>query len=222
MFSEITYDVSDLPQAIQDAFTHEKSVLTIWIDYNNRMFGKDDGNVAAYVDSADGNPIELIAIKGDFAKNYLRYDPDEIDYYIAHLRDNLEHEMTHMLQYRALDKLDPRYQEKEKHKGGTKGYYMSQKEFDPQIKSAIFDFQNTMRLQDWMKGREEVPKGGFKDERDAIDTFVGIKPAEPGSLWHTNNFFGNLKQNNPRFWKIAVKKFVAALHDPKHKYYGAA
>lgn len=223
-FWEVKYDVSDLPQPIRDVFTHEKPVLRILFDYKNHLFPEGDGlseKQAFYVDSVRGEPKEIIAVNTSFMKRFLIQDPSDIWYFIARLRENIQHEMTHMIQWRALNKLDPSY-DKEKgidyHKGG-KDYFTDVREFDPQIKSAVAEFQHTMRTQQWLQRTGSKPMGGFKSEREAIDVFVGTRSLGMGHLWQTDSFFKNLKRHDPQMWRLAVKKFVAALHDDRYDFY---
>jgi hypothetical protein len=212
---EVDYDISDLPQNIQNAFTHERPQLTVWLDFENKI--PKDGWSAKYVDSKNKKPMEAVLVDPEFIKKYIWNDPSDLDYFIAHIKKSVMHEMSHMVQFRALYKLDSAYKNRVAPDGDS-DYYLDPYEFDPQIKTALFDFQNTMRVQNWINKSGGSLNRRSTDEREAIDIYTGVK--KPGnSHFGVNRFFLNLKQHNQKAWQLAVKKFVAALHDQKYQFY---
>lgn len=132
----------------------------------------------------------------------LRYSLAKIDDLLGYL----EHELTHLVQHRALA---PKHDKQVQHaytpaqaRSFDTKYVLDPTEFDPTIKSEAASLKRLMLK---YKGYPGYSKQGL------IDAFVFAGPAGVMTASDQSNFFHVLKQHDPARWKKAVKLLMTAL-----------
>jgi len=138
----------------------------------------------------------------------------ELDRRIEYAISTLEHELTHGVQFLMLQQLHPSQVSGSGSKGARASdkvtfdevYYTSQKEFDPQLKSALKSFENIVR-------RKGAKTRATKQALLRKFTWDDIpKPNVPEVDLHPHPdrspFFQSLKRVDPIKWKKALKLFT--------------
>jgi len=128
----------------------------------------------------------------------------QLKHVLAKLEDLLalvEHELTHLVQYRGLDHPSQRAGNYADEEDFSDKYAMSQVEFDPLIKSAMGTARRALRT-----FRRDNPN---RSDREYLDSFVSAAEAIPG--YGQSSFFAILKKRKPTAWKKAVKLFMSGM-----------
>jgi hypothetical protein len=195
-----TFDITDLPLSYQKLAPVRKGYFFIGMQWKP----ENETTMAAYY--PDMNSIVIQPTNGAL-KNYPNGAKlGELEIALDRIKKTLHHEMQHMIQYNVLRHPD----QKKKHPTDgsvAEPYLTSPVEFDPQIISAIADFYDLLE----MIKKYSVYLPAPPTLRDAINVFVGLTEAEKGHVGFTSSFFSALKDNAPKRWKLAIKKFVSEL-----------
>jgi hypothetical protein len=180
----------DMPYLDQDVDTSDK--ITLFMVYDKR-----EASFNSYYDEEHektGNPAITFYVF-NYVKEILEADKENeailiIDQILTRIQADLKHELMHYVQDVFLSNKS----EKQVQTGNPEDeveYYISQKEFDPTIRSEIGEFLATRRHKPSLQKHIKQSK-----------------------------FFGLLKKHKPEKYKIASKKFVMGVQralDSKRK-----
>ncbi len=180
----------DMPYLDQDVDTSDK--ITLFVVYDKR-----EASFNSYYDEEHektGNPAITFYVF-NYVKEILEADKENeailiIDQILTRIQADLKHELMHYVQDVFLSNKS----EKQVQTGNPEDeveYYISQKEFDPTIRSEIGEFLATRRHKPSLQKHIKQSK-----------------------------FFGLLKKHKPEKYKIASKKFVMGVQralDSKRK-----
>lgn len=196
---ELNTTIDDLPDKIQKAWKLEFGYLRLLIDWEQKIWGSRPLVNASYEESNEHgipgyftiNPrILMEAVKNGEDNTKLKSILDKVYY-------SLWHEASHAIQHNSLKWMDKNQVGKSRtvrdNPDSTKQerrreYLMSYVEFDPQIKTKIYQFQ-----QKYGKDKENLLKN--------LAVFVGAVKLE-GSK--SDEFFETLRDYDIKRWKKAV------------------
>jgi hypothetical protein len=185
----VKYDISDLPSDYKELFDiSESNHIGLVFVYSNipERFKK---SYAGYDSETDSIIINMNQVPKDIKSS-------DIWKLIEKYSSDIQHELTHMVQYRAFSKVDPKQlYKKQGYHTNKQDYYSSPAEFEAMIKTAEQHFRD---LIDDTKKRF----GGKYSNRKLFDAFVGVSLNRD----ITDNFFLALKNTSEKRWKLAVKK----------------
>jgi hypothetical protein len=199
---ELNTSIDDLPIELQKSWKLEFGYLRLIIDWEQKIWGARPGVNASYEESNEHgipgyftiNPRLFIeAIKNNSDINKIKEILDKVYY-------SLWHEASHAIQHNSLKWMDrnqvgksrvvrdnPNSTKEER----RKEYLMSYVEFDPQIKTKIYQF-----MRKYGNDKENLLKN-----LAAFVSAVKIEGINP------DEFFDNLKNYDIRRWKKAVSLF---------------
>jgi hypothetical protein len=200
---ELSFVLDDLPERVKNSWRLEFGYLRFLIDWEQKIWGHRPKVNASYEESNDNgipgyftiNPREFVELL-----NSDKYTIEGAIDLIERAKTSMWHEASHAIQHNSLKWLD----KKQVHKSRVirnnpesspedrrREYLSSAVEFDPQIKTKIFQFRKKY--------------GGDKENiRKNLAGFVGAANMEGIS---PDDFFKALKQTDIRRWKKAVKLF---------------
>jgi hypothetical protein len=197
---ELHTSLDDIPERIKGAWRLEFGYLRLIIDWEQKIW-VDRPKVNASYEESDNK-----GIPGYFTVNPHHWiETIKQNHSIEDLIDILNkvqysawHEISHAVQHNGLKWLDPRQVEKsreirdnpESSSGECRQEYLSsQVEFDPQIKTKIFQFQ-----QKYGQDKEKIHQN--------LSAFVGASIQEGVE---SDEFFMVLKETNRNKWKKAIR-----------------
>jgi hypothetical protein len=132
-------------------------------------------------------------LRWPMAKNH-----NKLSYLLSKFVSDVEHELTHAIQGWMLPP-----KESARNAGYEQGgvpYYTSLVEYDPHIKSSLFEWAS--KLNDLELSKDELGMPIEFDERAELYKYLGV--IGDG----TSTFFKILKDKNPKMWRKAIKKFL--------------
>lgn len=204
--SEIKFLIKpeDIPQEYRDVWKYKKDHIKLVIDWEQKKW-PDRPLVGGVFKKNSGKIIINPRLLMDTVKNG-SYDFN--DYYDAFDKPKFTiwHELTHLMQLKAIIYIDPTQVAKETTGLETQiermtpeyreKYLQNQLEFDPQIKTSIYRFLKLFR-------RKIKNKNDFKE----CFNLYTLK----GDYGHGNDFFRVLFAKQPEKWKIAVDELYDFL-----------
>jgi hypothetical protein len=203
----VNCESTNMPASYQKLIPDREQIIAA-VQWTN-----DDNSLGSWMPNK-GKGKGILVIRplscGALAKWPERGYPEAIDYTLSVLRDTVEHELRHVVQYVWLRGIDPSQVEIKagyNSGGGNRkangDYYRSQVEFDPSIGSAVNDF-----MQEWRLAKEYEMNPRLKK---AIRTFVALDKSDTFGLFANSSFFKALRNGDPEKYRLAVKKFITEL-----------
>ena len=199
---ELNVVMDDVANNIKKSWKLEFGYLRLIIDWEQKTWSNKPKVNASYEESNEHgipgyftiNPKNLIDLLND------DYDIKKLENIFEKVKTSMWHEASHAVQHNALKWIDKRQVSKERvfrdnpdssKEDKRKEYLSSVVEFDPQIKTKIFQFRNK-----YGSDKENI--------RHNLAIFVGAVKVDDKQ---GDEFFMALKNTDIKRWKKAVKLF---------------